>query len=308
MHSLTKVLFCLLIILKLVFGYNILVVFPIHIKSHFITFEPLFKALSARKHNVTVISHFPQKEKLPFYHDIILEESPNLLIDAVNLKDFTGARYEKYLEVLHLKSFQDSVCDSFMSSEVIKKIKDLNFDLVIAEFFNTNCILSVFEYIRAPLVGVSSCGILPWFNPLFGNPDNPSYIPNVFLDYSNEMTLIERFENTFVSIFSKLFYNFAMSPIGNNYAKKYLSNVSRNLDDYFLNSSLLLVNTHFSLHGVLPRVPNIIEVGGIHISSVNKLPTVSSYVSIFLIFKCKIQYTFLNTNLFFRNVNIKSTI
>lgn len=42
------------------------------------------------------------------------------------------------------------------------------------------------------------------------------------------------------------------------------------------NASLLLLNTHFSLHGARPLTPSIVEVGGIHVVSkkLKKLPLV----------------------------------
>lgn len=256
--------------------YKILALFPIHIKSHFVTFEPLLKALSKRGHDLTVVSHFPQKMKIPNYKDKTLEETASLLINVINVNDFTGARYEKYLELLQLTAFQETICETFLQSKIVKEIMDSDekYDLVLTEFFNTNCVLSVLDKIKAPVVGMSSCGVMPWFNSFFANPDNPSYIPNLILDNSNEMNFIRRVENTVVLLYTKAYYRIVLSQLGNAAAKRYIPSSHGNLDRYFYDSSLLLVNTHFSLHGAVPFVPNIIEVGGLHIGKLSPLPHV----------------------------------
>lgn len=53
--------------------YNILGIFIHPGKSHFDMFYPLMRGLAERGHNVTVISHFPDKNPLPGYKDVVLE-------------------------------------------------------------------------------------------------------------------------------------------------------------------------------------------------------------------------------------------
>lgn len=53
--------------------YNILGIFIHPGKSHFDMFYPLMHGLAQNGHNITVISHFPDKNPLPNYRDIVLE-------------------------------------------------------------------------------------------------------------------------------------------------------------------------------------------------------------------------------------------
>lgn len=46
------------------------------------------------------------------------------------------------------------------------------------------------------------------------------------------------------------------------------------LDDIIKNTSLILVNHHFSLAFPRPLLPNVIEIGGHHIRSPKPLPAV----------------------------------
>lgn len=58
---------------------NILVFAPMPFKSHFSGFQPLFKELARRGHNLTVVSIFPLKTPLPNYTDIQISIDQNIL-------------------------------------------------------------------------------------------------------------------------------------------------------------------------------------------------------------------------------------
>lgn len=47
------------------------------------------------------------------------------------------------------------------------------------------------------------------------------------------------------------------------------------LGDLARTTSIMLVNTHYSLNGVRPNTPAVIEVGGLHIREPKKLDSVS---------------------------------
>lgn len=63
---------------------RILGVFQFSGRSHFIMFEALLKELAARGHQVTVVSHYPQKPPLENYTDISVAGSVSTF-----LNDFT---------------------------------------------------------------------------------------------------------------------------------------------------------------------------------------------------------------------------
>lgn len=58
---------------------NILVFAPMPFKSHFRGFQPLFKELAGRGHNLTVVSIFPLKTPLENYTDIPISVDENIL-------------------------------------------------------------------------------------------------------------------------------------------------------------------------------------------------------------------------------------
>jgi glucuronosyltransferase len=53
---------------------KILGIFPFQRKSHFIVASALLRELANRGHDVTVISHYPQAEKIANYTDVYVKQ------------------------------------------------------------------------------------------------------------------------------------------------------------------------------------------------------------------------------------------
>lgn len=62
----------------------------------------------------------------------------------------------------------------------------------------------------------------------------------------------------------------------NTLAREFFGADMPDLDDLAYNTSLLLVNSHFSINQARPTVPNFIEVGGLHINDPQPLSDVRS--------------------------------
>lgn len=67
------IVFLLLLAPREVSSSKILMVFPSFSKSHLIIATSVMKGLAEAGHEVTVVSSFPQKEKIPNYRDVYLE-------------------------------------------------------------------------------------------------------------------------------------------------------------------------------------------------------------------------------------------
>jgi glucuronosyltransferase len=88
------------------------------------------------------------------------------------------------------------------------------------------------------------------------------------------MTFVQRLVNTVFTEVSKLgFYIFAELPT-DEMLKKHFGKDIPPLSELKKRTSLILVNSHFSLNNPRPTVPGFIEVGGMHIQSNGTLPKV----------------------------------
>ncbi|XP_050296038.1 UDP-glycosyltransferase UGT5-like [Anthonomus grandis grandis] len=242
--------------------YNILVIFGHPGKSHYDVFKPLFQELGNRGHRLTIVSHVRTKDDIKNVRDVLLSDKP--YVNILNVTDFVGDRIQKYKEVDFISYFAQITCDSSLKSEELHEFlkEDLRFDVVLTEVFNSNCFYGLITKYKAPFIGLSSCALMAWHAQWFGSPDNPSYIPSIYMAYPPPMSFLERAENTLMHLVNKLWYKVFMEDPGRALSLKYTG--YEPADPY--EASLLLLNTHHTLHGVRPFTPSIVEVGGIHVS------------------------------------------
>ncbi|RZC34097.1 UDP-glucuronosyltransferase 1-7C-like [Asbolus verrucosus] len=268
--------FVLLNLFFVVYSYKILGLFPHPGKSHVDVFLSLTKALAKKGHEITVVSHFPLKTPLPNYTDVRLGDASSPLVDILTLDNFQGKRFEKWFTISVLNDFAQHSCRMGFKSPAFQEFirKNHTFDVIIAELFNSDCFLGLVHKFKAPLIGISSSTIMPWTSERFGNPTHPAYIPVNIMDYSDRMTFFERMENLIVGFLYDLLFNGFMRKKNEMIAREYLGEDLPPLKDVIYNTSLFLINTHFSLNFPRPLVPAIVEVGGIHLHQPQKLPRI----------------------------------
>jgi glucuronosyltransferase len=249
--------------------------FPYVGKSHHDVYAPYLKKLAARGHDVMVVSQFPQQNPVPNITDINIKGSvPLASTHAISFKEAESAGF--IVNRLALSYIAELHCTSILQLAKIHELVNERFDLVITELFNTDCFLGLIHILRVPFIYLSSTVLMPWANDRFGNPDNPSYIPNLFQPHNDKMNFLERLLNAVGTIVDKLIvYPLLVDRSGRYTAEKHLGIQLPPLEDIAKRGSLILVNSHFSLTKARPLVPAVVEVGGIHIDkSAKKLPQV----------------------------------
>ncbi|XP_045483413.1 UDP-glycosyltransferase UGT5-like isoform X2 [Harmonia axyridis] len=165
-----------------------------------------------------------------------------------------------------------NICSNLFSTKEMRNFKDTDkkYDLLIFEVFAYDCIFGFAHKYKVPVIALTSSVNLPWGANRIGNPDNPSYIPTYFRDLLPEMTLYERILNTFTLLHAKLLH-YKYLQIQDEEARKFFGEDMPYLEDIVSNTSLFIVNSHFSLDQARPNVPNFVEAAGLHINEVKPL-------------------------------------
>jgi glucuronosyltransferase len=88
------------------------------------------------------------------------------------------------------------------------------------------------------------------------------------------MSFSERLINVIANVAMKTIFSVTERIVTEGYVHKHIGNDVPPLSVIARNTSLLLVNTHFSLNRPRPLVPGIVEVGGLHLKPPKKLPKV----------------------------------
>ncbi|XP_049828786.1 UDP-glucosyltransferase 2-like [Schistocerca gregaria] len=252
---------------------NVLGLFPYPGVSHFVVYEPLMKALAARGHRVTVYSHFPQRQPSPNYTDVSLAGSMPLVVE--NVPFFPGIGTNNiFTDVCGIEATALNTCEATLESHAMQELMKSNesFDLVFTEMFHSDCMLPFVHKFQAPHIAMFSSVHMTWTDYRFGNPTNPSYIPTQFSPGIYRMNFLQRLKNTFFSVYLKWYYDWYVEPAINAMAAKHFGESLPPMHEIAKNTSLLLLNTSPLLN--LPRamVPAVVEVAGIHLPQIKKLP------------------------------------
>ncbi|XP_050079134.1 UDP-glucosyltransferase 2-like [Anopheles maculipalpis] len=270
-------IFPLLIVLASGHGYRILGLFPHPGLSHFKVFHPIMRGLANEGHHVTVVSYFPDDNPVPGYHDLRFE-GQEILTNTFSLEDFKGRTFiDNFREFYELAAWGVSSCMAALNSSAIEEILEIHrkapFDVVVMEYFATDCMAGITWMLQAPLVGLSSCALMPWHYDRIGLPDTPSYIPSEFSTFSEEMSFLERAENWLVTRLVKILYRAVQISDNRLLQAKFPNADIPDVNEIVTNTSLILVNQHYTLSGARPLVPSVIEIGGVHIKNIKPLPT-----------------------------------
>ncbi|XP_065159496.1 UDP-glycosyltransferase UGT5-like isoform X4 [Atheta coriaria] len=253
---------------------SILAVFPYAGKSHFHVFQPILQELAKRGHEVTVITHYPQKTPLKGYTDISVAAKESFSENVVDLEGVLTAGTWSMIQAV--ASLGKETCDNlnhpnfdkFLKTKGLKK----KYDLMLIEFFVTDCFLALAHHLDIPFIGITSHILMPWSNTRIASIDNPSFVPNHFIGYSDKMTYRERIVNTILYFGSKLVEHYIVDEPGNEAAKAKFGQDLPHLDDIAKNVSLMLTYTHFSITRPRPLVPSMIEIGGLHLHNTQLKP------------------------------------
>lgn len=136
---------------------------------------------------------------------------------------------------------------------------DSHFDLVINEELQQEAFLIFAHKYKAPIISICTYGVSNYFDNDFGLLTPVSHVPDSYLGFNDNMTFMQRFHNTIVSIGMWALHRFVYLSNQSELAEKHFSYLSPlpSLDDLRKNISLMLVNTHRSILPPRPSMPGV---------------------------------------------------
>lgn len=177
--------------------------------------------------------------------------------------------YTHFSEFFMLYEWGKEACNNTLNSAALKHVLDqkTHYDVILLEQFNTDCVLGVAHLLKSPVIGLSSCFILPWYFERTGSPIIPSHIPALFLGETDQMTLSGRLANWITFHGFNFLYKTYSIPTADQMLRSRFGNNLPSVSELAKEVSVLLVNQHFSFHGAYPLGSKVIQVGGLHIKN-----------------------------------------
>ncbi|XP_032517806.2 UDP-glycosyltransferase UGT5-like [Danaus plexippus] len=255
---------------------NILYVMPFSSISHYIMLKPIGLELARKGHNVTVITPIRDNNPPSNYHQV--------LVDDKKIWDILGMERPNIFTMVDMSAeeFHDKILWSggvaftelaLNSTEVRKFLKaDNTFDLVLCEQFFQEAMYALAYKYNAPLALVTTFGSCMRHNIATGNP---LQIPNIlaeFLDIKNPTSFLGRMRNIYFTLYEFIWWRYWYLEKHENLVKKYLPELSGKVPKLYeiqKNVSLMLINSHYSAEIPAAFLPNIVEIGGVHLTRSN---------------------------------------
>ncbi|XP_017015523.2 UDP-glycosyltransferase UGT4 isoform X2 [Drosophila takahashii] len=248
---------------------SILGIFSYHLSSHFLVLRTFAGALVKRGHNVTLITPEgmpPDIEGVRHIRIPKLNKRVQDMLESDQLLDFFG---NKWMESVMAVTMLSNMSNDILTDDAVQRMlqdRSEHFDLVMMEPSGLEALYGLVEYYNATLIGLSG-GTVSWnTEELAGNPAPNIYEPISPIGYSWDPSLLNRINNWIHICEEKLLKNLIVRPAQARIFKNIFRYSEQKFEELRQKYSLILINNHFSMGRVRANVPNIIEVGGLHLS------------------------------------------
>lgn len=264
-----------LLCVGLVHSYNILAVFPFPSASHYAIPDPLLLRLAEKGHQVTVYNPYPKPGQISNYREVDVSSCFASAERSLSNFDRMHSMSGPYSRLWSLFTYV-TVYDDFETCAPLMKLLNSteSYDLLITESFNTDMLLIFAKKFQIPFVTVQTNTIKPWHSRRMANPDNPSYMATLLDEFECRMGFTQRLQNTIIYLVALMMYDEFSLRRSTQVMRNILGVQDEFLYDLTKNTSVLFVNTHFSLSAPIPLVPAVVDIGGIHIRPSETLPKV----------------------------------
>ncbi|CAG9840625.1 unnamed protein product [Diabrotica balteata] len=259
-----------------VYAVRILGVFPSPSISHQVFCQPIWKELSLRGHQVTVITPCPLKEKqLTNLTEIDVSFMLKHMGQSSLVKNLANTKESRFNKLIYLMEsllyYLPALIEHKPVQELIKSSDKYDL-LILQQSHNWNLVHSFAAKYKVPVVGISSLGLFLHSHDALGNPTHPIVSPDMMLNFAGELSFFDKVQSFLYNIWYRIFYYWYALPKADKIARKYFGEDMPYLGDLERNISLLLLNVNPIIHNVRPNVPNVIEINQMHIKERKPLP------------------------------------
>lgn len=230
---------------------KILAIEPKGGRSQWNFMKGILHALTDHGHNVTVFTPFPEGHR-ENYTEIDLSKE---IIPLVGLDiDFVQTKLPQCTDLIRSNhNFSQNTCKIIYENSVIQDIMNdskPNFDIIIVELQASECISYLSVVLNIPLIYVAPPPIVSYVN-----------VPRTFF---------ERLINAILLFYTSLIRHYKFWSL--SIADTKSINVVESIEP-----SIVFSNAHDISDVSRPLLPNVIQIGGIHLRPPQKIPNVSKY-------------------------------
>ncbi|XP_017015591.2 UDP-glycosyltransferase UGT5-like isoform X2 [Drosophila takahashii] len=180
-----------------------------------------------------------------------------------------GFLSNKWIESILAARLYYNMCQDILSENAVQRMlndKGEHFDLIFMDASNLDALYGLVEYYNATLIGLTYIGVNWYTEELAGNRAPSIYEPISQNGYSRGSSILSRIYNWAHINEERLLVQLIILPAQLRVFKRFFGYSEQKFYDLRNRFSVILVNNHFSVGRVRSNVPNLIEVGGLHLS------------------------------------------
>ncbi|KAG5871834.1 hypothetical protein JTB14_036486 [Gonioctena quinquepunctata] len=242
--------------------------------SHQVIFQPIWKELSLRGHEVTVVTPNPLKD--PSLTNLT-EIDVSRAYEVLSKQDFSGnmAQSNDIAKVQFVQKMLMTITEAEIQHADVQKLLEYDenhFDLLLVQSLHPLVYFYGAKF-KAPIVGVSSFALFLNMLDAAGSPTHPIVAPETsFLGIEGELSFTDKVRSLLFNFWYRILYYWKFLPEADRVARKYLGKDMPYLGDVISNTSIFLVNGNSVLHTIKPNVPSVISISQMHIKKRKPLP------------------------------------
>ncbi|XP_053685210.1 UDP-glycosyltransferase UGT5-like [Sabethes cyaneus] len=260
---------------------RILAVFAFPGRSHWMMIDAILNELLDRGHQVTCIANYPlSRGQHENYTDIRITPIYDFWKKSVRVEslfDLTEISIHRmlvdFLYSLGLETAEHGFTRDNVKDFIVNDHSE--FDLILAEQFYQEAYLMLAHKYKASIVTVGTFGFAQYMGPMMGMMNMWSHVPHEFLPYTDNMSFFQRMYNSMVSYYELVMRSVYYMPKQEAMAKTHFAHLQGPLPkiaDLERQVSVILLNSHAPLTTTRPKVPGLVQVGGLHIKEPKPLP------------------------------------
>jgi len=261
---------------SLVENARILAVQGVGAKSHWNFMRGVLRSLTDAGHNVTVFTPFPDGDRENYTEVDMSKEFP--VKANLNLKRVMEIYGQPVTYFYVLTDLDSMYCDAVYKNRQFDRLVhggdgddfERKFDLIIMEPRHLDCTSYLANALNLPIIFTMPSPMMTAAERSFtGHMSNPAAVSHYLALQAVPKTFVQRFTNAALLAYSTLrtMYDGWVMNITN--PRRYQSSPK-------VNPSIIFLNTNHITEASRPVVPNVIEIGGIHLKPKNKIPDVSN--------------------------------
>lgn len=250
---------------------RILAIEPYGAMSNWNFMRGVLTALLDHGHNITVFTPFPDGDRENYTEVDMSGVFP--VLRSVELEKVTTLFNNVWMALSNLMSEGRDNCDRLHNDhrfqEIMASGPRLQFDAIIVEFRPLDCLTYIAAESNLPLIFTMPGSALSLNERVtLGEVSHPALIHSLISDHSVSKTFAQRFSNTVNMLYESAVLTYLEVILKTTEPKLYDSRPT-------VPPSIVFVNSHFVSDPARPTPPNVVNIGGIHLNPVKKIPQVN---------------------------------